>query len=183
MVDRLDAIVLGAFISGLRRGRLFKDLIARPLTSLEDMFTQTHYFIRAENANNENRLREPRQGNRETKQHATYKDLPKRPKDKFITHAATWYNEHHKAPHKPFIALIKSPVEIFATAKGKFILRPSPKMFTPANKRDRTKYCDFYKDHGHDTNDCIDLRKEIETSVHNGRLSHLAKGAKTQNNS
>ncbi|GJY82642.1 reverse transcriptase domain-containing protein [Tanacetum coccineum] len=72
----------------LKTGRLFKDLIARPPTSLEDLFTQTHNFIKAEDANNENRLREPRQENRETKQHATYKDLPRRPKDKFVSRAA-----------------------------------------------------------------------------------------------
>nr|GEU47563.1 Gag protein [Tanacetum cinerariifolium] len=67
MANRSDATVSGAFISGLRPGRLFKHLIARPPTSLEDLFTKTHNFIRAEGANNENRLREPRQGNRETK--------------------------------------------------------------------------------------------------------------------
>ncbi|PWA92900.1 gag protein [Artemisia annua] len=82
MADRFDVMVSGAFISGLRPGRLFKDLIAKPLTSLEDLFTQTHNFIRAEDANNENRLREPR---RETKQHTIYKDLPRRQKDKHVS--------------------------------------------------------------------------------------------------
>ncbi|GJU04938.1 hypothetical protein Tco_1121368 [Tanacetum coccineum] len=137
----------------------------------------------AEDANNENRLREPRQGNRETKQHATYKDIPRRPKDKFVSCTATRYNEHHKALHNPFTTLIKSPTEIFATTEGKSVLWPPPKMFTPTNKRDITKYCEFHKDHGHDTNDCIDLRKEIEICVRNGRLSHLVRGAKTENNS
>nr|GEW66881.1 retrotransposon Gag domain-containing protein [Tanacetum cinerariifolium] len=136
-----------------------------------------------EDTNNENRLREPRQGNRETKRHATYKDLQRRPKDKFVSRAATRYNEHHKAPHNPFTALIKSSTKNCATAEGKSILRPLPKMFTSANKRVRTKYCEFHEDHGHDTNGCIDLRKEIETCVHNGRLSHLANGTKTQTNS
>ncbi|GKA93072.1 hypothetical protein Tco_0815058 [Tanacetum coccineum] len=39
MADRSDVMVSGAFISGLRPERLFKDLIARPSTSLEDLFT------------------------------------------------------------------------------------------------------------------------------------------------
>ncbi|GJW94208.1 hypothetical protein Tco_0173880 [Tanacetum coccineum] len=71
MVDRSDVMVSGAFISSLCPGRLFKDLIAKPPTSLEDLFTQTNNFIRVEDANNENRLREPR---RETKQHVTRKE-------------------------------------------------------------------------------------------------------------
>ena len=29
-------------------------------------------------------------------------------------------------------------------------------------KRDNTKYCEFHKDYGHRTDDCIQLRKEIE---------------------
>ncbi|GJY52367.1 hypothetical protein Tco_0443214 [Tanacetum coccineum] len=64
MADRSDVMVSGAFISGLRPGHLFKDLIAKPPSSLEDLFTQTNNFIRTEDANNENHLREPR---RETK--------------------------------------------------------------------------------------------------------------------
>lgn len=53
-------------------------------------------------------------------------------------------------------------------------------MFT-GNKRDETKYCEFHEDHGYDTNDCIDLRKEIETCIRNGRMAHLAKGTKIHN--
>nr|GEU71190.1 reverse transcriptase domain-containing protein [Tanacetum cinerariifolium] len=45
IADRSDVMVSGAFISGLHPGRLFKDLIAKPPTSLEDLFTQTHNFI------------------------------------------------------------------------------------------------------------------------------------------
>ncbi|PWA45310.1 hypothetical protein CTI12_AA518950 [Artemisia annua] len=55
-------------------------------------------------------------------------------------------------------------------------------MYTPPHRRDKTRYCEFHGDHGHDTNSCIDLRKEIEACIRNGRLSHLAKGAKAQNN-
>lgn len=50
MADRSDVMVSRAFISGLQPGRLFKDLIARPPVSLEDLFTQTNNFIRAEEA-------------------------------------------------------------------------------------------------------------------------------------
>ncbi|PWA42661.1 hypothetical protein CTI12_AA542590 [Artemisia annua] len=154
MADRFDVMVSGAFISGLRPGRLFKDLIAKPLTSLEDLFTQTHNFIRAEDANNENRLREPR---RETKQHTIYKDLPRRQKDKHVSRSASRHMESHRAPLDTFTPLIKPPAEILVTSEGRAMLRPPPKMFSPANKMDRTKYYEFHEDHGHNTNDCIDL--------------------------
>ncbi|GKB78111.1 reverse transcriptase domain-containing protein, partial [Tanacetum coccineum] len=115
MADRSDVMVSGAFISGLRPGRL----------------------------------------------------------------SAARHTKSYKGPNDTFTALIKSPAEILATFEGKAMLRPPPRMFAPANKRDRTKYCEFYEDHGHDTNDCIDLRKEIEACVRKGRMAHLEKGAKS----
>ena len=37
-------------------------------------------------------------------------------------------------------------------------------------KRDNTKYCEFHRDHGHRTDDCIQLRKEIEYLIRCGHL-------------
>ena len=37
--------------------------------------------------------------------------------------------------------------------------------------RDDTKYFEFHKGHGHRTDDCIQLRKEIEYLIHRGNLS------------
>nr|GEU40941.1 hypothetical protein [Tanacetum cinerariifolium] len=168
MADRSDVMLSGDFIGDMHPESLFKDLIAKPLTSLEDLFTQTNNFIRAEEANNENRLREPRQ---ETKQHMTYKYLPQRNKDKHVSRSANRHTINHRYPCEAFNALIKSPAEILATSEGKSLLRPPPRMFIPASKRDRTKYCEFHEDQDHETNDCIDIRKETEACVR--KLTYL----------
>ena len=44
-------------------------------------------------------------------------------------------------------------------------------MKTDPVKRDMTKYCDFHRDHGHWTNDCIQLKKEIEFLIRRGHIS------------
>ena len=44
-------------------------------------------------------------------------------------------------------------------------------MRTIPGKRDSTKYCEFHRDHGHQTDNCIQLRKEIEYLIRCG-LSH-----------
>ncbi|GJS84226.1 hypothetical protein Tco_0750767 [Tanacetum coccineum] len=62
MTDRSDGMMMGAFISGLCLGRLFKDLIARPPASMEDLFMQAHNFIRSDEANTKNQLRDGRWG-------------------------------------------------------------------------------------------------------------------------
>ena len=43
-------------------------------------------------------------------------------------------------------------------------------MRTDPTKRDNTRYCEFHRDHGHRTDDCIQLRKEIEYLIRRGYL-------------
>ena len=43
-------------------------------------------------------------------------------------------------------------------------------MRTDLTKRDNTKYCEFHRDHRHRTDDCIQLRKEIEYLIRRGYL-------------
>ena len=43
-------------------------------------------------------------------------------------------------------------------------------MRSDPTKRDNTRYCEFHKDHGHRTDDCIQIRKEIEYLIRRGYL-------------
>ncbi|PWA37246.1 reverse transcriptase domain-containing protein [Artemisia annua] len=125
-------------------------------------------------ANTENRLRDSKWINSDNRHGVNHKDPSRKQKERFVSHPNTRPSDHSNN-HKPsFTPLIKSPADIFATSASR--------IFTPGHHRDRTKYCDFHNDHGHDTNDFVDLGKEIEACVRSGRLSHLAKGAKTHNN-
>ena len=38
------------------------------------------------------------------------------------------------------------------------------------NKRNRNKYCCFHRDHGHDTDECFDLKQHIENLIRQGKL-------------
>ena len=51
----------------------------------------------------------------------------------------------------------------------KFLRWPS-QMRTYPTKRDNTRCCEFHRDHGHRTDDCIQLRKEIEYLIRQGYL-------------
>ena len=58
---------------------------------------------------------------------------------------------------------------LYEVQHEKFLRWPSQLKTDPA-KRDMTKYFDFYKDHGHRTDDCIQLKKEIEFLIRRGHL-------------
>ena len=48
--------------------------------------------------------------------------------------------------------------------------------------RDNTKYCEFHRDYGHRTDNCIQLRREIEYLIQRGYLRHfISPGNQAQN--
>ncbi|XP_075640399.1 uncharacterized protein LOC142612168 [Castanea sativa] len=51
---------------------------------------------------------------------------------------------------------------------------PKPLHSSP-NVRDKNKYCRFHKDHGHYTEDCRDLRGQIEELIQKGKLQKYVK--------
>ena len=47
------------------------------------------------------------------------------------------------------------------------------KMKKDPNKRNRNKYCRFHRDHGHDTDECFDLKQQIENLTRQGKLRNF----------
>ena len=55
------------------------------------------------------------------------------------------------------------------------------KMKEDPNKRNRNKYCRFHRDHGHDTDQCFDLKQQVENLIRQGKLkSFLGRGHKDE---
>nr|GEW44482.1 reverse transcriptase domain-containing protein [Tanacetum cinerariifolium] len=69
-----------------------------------------------------------------------------------------------------------TPKEILAAEENKF--QPPPPMVTPVEKRNNNKFCDFHNEKGHNTDECMQLKKQIEELVRAGKLSHLIKKIK-----
>nr|GFA23411.1 reverse transcriptase domain-containing protein [Tanacetum cinerariifolium] len=69
-----------------------------------------------------------------------------------------------------------TPREILAAEANKF--QPPPPMVTLVEKRNSNKFCDFHNDKGHSTDECMQLKKQIEELVRAGKLSHLIKEIK-----
>nr|GFA44304.1 reverse transcriptase domain-containing protein [Tanacetum cinerariifolium] len=70
---------------------------------------------------------------------------------------------------------------ILAAEANKF--QPPPPMVAPVEKRNSNKLCDFHNDKRHSTDECMQLKKQIEELVRAGNLSHLIKKSNKDGNS
>nr|GFA24246.1 hypothetical protein [Tanacetum cinerariifolium] len=75
-----------------------------------------------------------------------------------------------------FSLLTKTPKEIFALDKEKF--KAPPAMTTSVEKQNHAKFYEFHGEVGHNMDECMHLRKQIEEMLKAGKLSHLIKALK-----
>ncbi|PWA99206.1 histidine kinase-like ATPase domain, Zinc finger, CW-type [Artemisia annua] len=69
-------------------------------------------------------------------------------------------------------ALTKPPREILATERQLNLQAPRP-TGVRTTKENSDKFCEYHKEHGHITNHCKQLKKQLEIALESGRLDHL----------
>ncbi|GJY58425.1 reverse transcriptase domain-containing protein [Tanacetum coccineum] len=88
------------------------------------------------------------------------------------------YNAHnrrdHYLPYVPPRQMGRRPKEILATELQLQLPPPSPLVGTP-KKENMDKYCDYHGEKGHYTNDCFQLKRQLEIALESGKLNHLVK--------
>ncbi|GJU33141.1 reverse transcriptase domain-containing protein [Tanacetum coccineum] len=73
----------------------------------------------------------------------------------------------------------KAPASSEATeGETNRISKEAPRLCTPADKRDPSKYCEFHADTGHSTDECMQLRKQIDEMIKAGKLTQFIKELK-----
>ncbi|GJU81081.1 reverse transcriptase domain-containing protein [Tanacetum coccineum] len=156
-------------ISGFVHGELIKRLHDKILKTVDEMMRVTTSFLRGEVAasNHERKKTFPPWKQHEGSQKQNFK------KGGFRN------QQRSERKHDRFSLLTKTPKEIFALDKGKF--KAPPPMTTPVEKRNHAKFCEFHGEVGHNTDECMHLKKQIEEMLKAGKLSHLIKELKQNN--
>ena len=77
-----------------------------------------------------------------------------------------------RQPYSPrrFTPLIAAISQVLREVQHEKFMRWPSHMRMDPTKRDNTRYCEFHRDHEHQTNDCIQHRKEIEYLIRRGYL-------------
>ena len=80
-----------------------------------------------------------------------------------------WREDRNPRPSK-FTPLVMPIDQILTEIRDEPSLKwPRPLQLEPS-LHDKRKYCRFHKDHGHYTEDCKDLKEQIEELIRNGKL-------------
>ncbi|GKC32961.1 reverse transcriptase domain-containing protein [Tanacetum coccineum] len=138
------------FIHGITNPKLIKRLHDKIPKSVDEMMRVTIAFLRGEVAasNRERKKSFPSWKQQEANQKQNFKK--------------GGFRNQQRAERKQdrFALLTKTPKEIFPLDKGKF--KASPPMTTPVEKRNANKFCEFHGEVGHNTDECMHMRKQIE---------------------
>ncbi|GJU36167.1 reverse transcriptase domain-containing protein [Tanacetum coccineum] len=160
-----ECMKISGFMHGITHPELIKRLYEKIPRSMDEMYRVTTSFLQGEVAAfSHGRKKAP----------TPWKQPEGGNKPSF----KKGFKNKHRSDRKPdrFSLLTKTPKEIFALEKGKF--KAPPPMVTPAEKRDPNKYCEFHADTGHSTDECMQLRKQIDEMIKAGKLSQFIKELK-----
>ncbi|GJR37269.1 hypothetical protein Tco_1212953 [Tanacetum coccineum] len=160
-----ECMRISGFMHGITHPGLIKRLYERIPRSMDEMYRMTTSFLQGEVAALSHGQR---------KASSSWKSSEGGNKPNF----KKGFKNKQRPDRKPdrFSLLTKTPKEIFALEKGKF--KAPPPMVTPVEKRDPNKYCEFHSDTGHNTNECMQLRKQIDEMIKAGKLSQFIKELK-----
>ncbi|GJW52559.1 reverse transcriptase domain-containing protein [Tanacetum coccineum] len=148
-----ECMKISGFMHGVNNPELTKCLNEHVPKTLEEMMTTTAAFIRGETA-----------AASKKKVHTPWK-----PQDQSKWHNSERRSDFRNQPRdgrglSKFTPLNRTPKEIFAAESEKF--KPPPPMVTPVDK---------ISSKGHSTDECMQLKKQIEELVKAGKLSHFIK--------
>nr|GEZ78780.1 reverse transcriptase domain-containing protein [Tanacetum cinerariifolium] len=144
-----ECMRISGFMHGVNNPELIKCLNEHVPKTLEEMMTATTAFIRGEVA-----------AASKKKVHTPWKSQDQSKRQKFERRSDFRSQPRDGRGSNKFTPLTRTPKEIFAAESGKF--KPPPPMVTPVEKRSSNKFCEFHNDKGHNTDECVQLRKQIK---------------------
>ncbi|GKA88063.1 reverse transcriptase domain-containing protein [Tanacetum coccineum] len=163
---------ISRFVHGLRTRSLVEHLSTDLPSTYKGLMEKTYTWIEAREVATNGTPNNPRENFKRSKRSSWDNKRRQKGRDRFSP---------YRGPNHGLLSnLSKIPREMLATEKAAKSFEQPPCKFGSRRSRDMSKYCHFQEDHGHDTNDCCQLRNQIEEAVKSEQLSHLVKGIKKE---
>ncbi|KAG8380729.1 hypothetical protein BUALT_Bualt06G0046200 [Buddleja alternifolia] len=176
-VQDLDkSVALAALMNGVRKSSRFAfSLAKKPPLDLADLFNRAEKNINAEEMSKAGIEAERESSDKKRKKNEDQNDQGKRKKvwERLSVSTSSSKDLRNTQKYDNYTPLNASKNEILMYIQDKEYVKWPGKMRTPANKRNRNRYCRYHRDHGHETEDCELLKKEIEDLIKRGHLSRF----------
>ncbi|KAK3006894.1 hypothetical protein RJ639_017518 [Escallonia herrerae] len=167
LIDNLDpGVTFAVMARGVKPGTPLRfSLNKRPPENMTDLLDRVEKYLRAE----EDSMTTQDEGtSRQKRRDRPKMRIPEEPKLSQATFSK------HLTP------LTISQEHILNQIKSQNILKWQKSMRMPADKRDAQLYCHFHNDHGHMTEECKVLQREIENLIAKGHLKQFVKANECQ---
>ncbi|XP_059635311.1 uncharacterized protein LOC132277472 [Cornus florida] len=152
-----DKVALTAFVGGLQTSKFLFSLSKEAPTSMTELMVRAWKHMNAKDAMNAQKNKDGEDKRSEKKRPAPNTREEKESKYKKFSN-----NQADRS--------YRRPIQDDASLKW------PPKLKADPTKRSLGKYCRFHRDHGHNTEDCFDLKNQIENLVRKGHLRKFTTG-------
>ena len=161
-----DKVVLTAFIFDLQSGDFLFSVYKDPLTFMSEMMYEAQQYMNGEEAlqARDTTSGKKRRNDYDYRQNEPLELKPKTQRNRGKRHedrSRRGLNErfNHFTP-------LNAPVDrIFMQIKDDLALKWPGKLLTNPDRRAKGKYYRFHRDHGHNTENCYDLKRQIEELI------------------
>ena len=168
-----DKVQLTTFKAGLRSRDLVASLAKNPPKTMAEMLLKAQKYMNAEDAlaaiKDVEKIGDGVR-RKDDKHRGQKKERPDRRSNDGIR------RKDDRSPRTvKFTPLIMLVDKILTQIKDDHYLKWPRPLHSSPNVRDKNKYCRFHKDHGHNTEDCRDLKEQVEELIQKGRLQKYVK--------
>uniref|UniRef100_A0A2N9GFR2 Uncharacterized protein n=1 Tax=Fagus sylvatica TaxID=28930 RepID=A0A2N9GFR2_FAGSY len=179
-----DKVVLTTFISGLQSGDFLFSVYKDPPSTMTEMMYEAQRHMNGEEAllARDQTTRKKRKGDHADRPAEPHETRPKAQRNRNRRQedrSGRGFNErfNHFTP-------LNAPVNhIFMQIRNDPALKWTGKLLTDSDKRPRDKYCRFHRDHRHNTEDCYDLKRQMEELIKQGKLQRFVEKGGTSRSS
>ena len=153
------------FVRGLKPGAFAKQLVRDKPTSMDDLKVRAKKWIRIEEWEKAQATKKDDKAKTTPPNQSQGKD--EKPRDRSPKKRKGLFNN--------YTPLTIPPASVLKEVMHSELRKRPPPLKTVG--KPKNKYCEYHRDRGHSTNECIQLRDAIEKLIRQGRLRNYARAS------
>ncbi|GAV87240.1 hypothetical protein CFOL_v3_30666, partial [Cephalotus follicularis] len=182
--DLEPSFAVAALNNGLRNNSSFTfSLLKKPAKDMADLLKRAERYVNTEEEMAARKQKTPWSGHQEERREYS-RNAPERRDKRKERSDLSKEDLRHKlsrregtskggAPipsYNTFAPLLDTRTRILAVGQDKVPFQWPEKLRTPTENRNVEKYCRYHRDHGYDTEECRQLKNQIENLIRKGHL-------------